>query len=876
MRRLFAVFAFISVMGGAFSQVPSPREFFGHDVCEDYWLANYKQYTAYMQELDKKSDRLSLESIGKTEFGNDQLMAIVTDPGNRRNLQNYRKASERLARGRGFKDDADAMNFAKKQKAVIWIDGGLHASESLVAQQLIETAYRLTSSNDPTVKRFLKDCVILLVHANPDGMDLVADWYMRKPVPKERSLAGLPVLYQKYIGHDNNRDFYANNMAETKNMNRILYSVWYPQIVYNHHQSAPAGTIMFCPPFRNPFNYNMDPMTEIGTELLGTFMHQRMISEGKRGTAMRGSTLYSTWWNGGLRTTTYFHNMIGILTETYGSPNPGPLPFVPRFQIPSTDVPFPVEAGRMWHLRDSLEYEISANYAILDYASRNREKLLFDFYRAAKNQIELGSKDNWTPYPSRVALGAEGMKKPENRDARMYVIPSDQSDFPTACKFVEKLMQCGVEVERLTEDSGAGNQRRLSGPDTAFGVIHKWPKGSFVIRCDQAFRPHILDMFEPQDHPNDFQYPGGPPIPPYDNAGYTLAFQMGVKFERVLDAVSLNSAPVEKLPDSFQYGSAQSWPKTSLLGFSRANATLKGGQALFAGESFELNQTIGVSKQMKPRVALWDRYGGSMESGWTRWVLEQFVFDFDVVFPPDLDAGNLNAKYDCIILPSGAVSGGGGGRGAPAGGNSGGGGGNDLGGETGPVFQGGTVQNLADDPTIPLIYRQRIGSITAKTIANLKEFVERGGHLLCIGSSALNISRQLQLPVESALVDDKGVSLPNNKFYIPGSVLRMKLNRGPLTMGMEDYVDVMYDNSPTFRLTGEKSDQTVGFYDSAKPLRSGWAWGQEVLKDTIGIADVPLGKGRVVLYGPEILFRGQSHGTFKLLFNAIFRSAQTK
>ncbi|MEQ1932285.1 MAG: M14 metallopeptidase family protein, partial [Fimbriimonadaceae bacterium] len=386
MRRLFAVFAFISVIGGAFSQVPSPKEFFGHDVCEDYWLANYKQYTAYMQELDKKSDRLSLESIGKTEFGNDQLMAIVTDPGNRRNLQHYRKASERLARGRGFKDDADALNFAKKQKAVIWIDGGLHASESLVAQQLIETAYRLTSSNDPTVKRFLKDCIILLVHANPDGMDLVADWYMRKPVPKERSLAGLPVLYQKYIGHDNNRDFYANNMAETKNMNRILYSVWYPQIVYNHHQSAPAGTIMFCPPFRNPFNYNMDPMTEIGTELLGTFMHQRMISEGKRGTAMRGSTLYSTWWNGGLRTTTYFHNMIGILTETYGSPNPGPLPFVPRFQIPSTDVPFPVEAGRMWHLRDSLEYEISANYAILDYASRNREKLLFDFYRAAKNQ----------------------------------------------------------------------------------------------------------------------------------------------------------------------------------------------------------------------------------------------------------------------------------------------------------------------------------------------------------------------------------------------------------------------------------------------------------------------------------------------------------
>ncbi|MEQ1821710.1 MAG: M14 family metallopeptidase [Fimbriimonadaceae bacterium] len=913
MLRKSIVIAGLLVAPFSFGQVPSPKEFFGHDVCEDYWLANYKQYTAYMQELDKKSDRLSLESIGKTEFGNEQLMAIVTDPGNRRNLQNYRKASERLARGRGFKDDADALNFAKKQKAVIWIDGGLHASESLVAQQLIETAYRLTSSTEPTVKRFLKDCVILLVHANPDGMDLVADWYMRKPVPKERSLAGLPVLYQKYCGHDNNRDFYANNMAETKNMNRILYSVWYPQIVYNHHQSAPAGTIMFCPPFRNPFNYNMDPMIEIGTELLGTFMHQRMISEGKRGTAMRGSTLYSTWWNGGLRTTTYFHNMIGILTETYGSPNPGPLPFVPRFQIPSTDVPFPVEAGRMWHLRDSLEYEISANYAILDYASRNREKLLFDFYRAAKNQIELGSKDSWTPYPSRVALGAEGMKKPENRDARMYVIPG-HGDY-TVSKFVEKLIQCGIEVEQLVEDTDSPFAQHSWGT---------WTKGAFVVRCNQAFRPHVLDMFEPQDHPNDFQYPGGPPIPPYDNAGYTLAFQMGIKFDRIVSPIDLKTEPA-KLSPSPTFEVKESIPRQSFHGSKPAPAQYIGAYYLPLNSYSLVNKAwkrglsvrsdlthpepyvivkadesqikamdlptgyyavapisgSGAPLAKKPRLALWDRYGGSMESGWTRWVLEQFAFDFDVVFPPDLDAGNLNAKYDCIILPSGAVPGGGG-RGTPAGGNAAGGGVDELGGETGPILQGGGGQNLADDPTIPLMYRQRIGSVTAKTIANLKEFVEQGGHLLCIGSSALNISKQLQLPVESALVDEKGVNLPNTKFYIPGSVLRMKLSRGPLTLGMEDYVDVMYDNSPSFRTPhpstpsppeGRGGVETVGFYDSAKPLRSGWAWGQEVLKDTVGVADVPLGKGRVVLYGPEILFRGQSYGTFKLLFNAIFRSA---
>ncbi len=832
--------------GSALAQkIPTPKDYLGFDVCQDYHLANYRQLVGYWETLAAKSNRITLQSIGKTEEGREQMMAIITDPGNRRNLDIYRRASERLARAKDFKDDADARSFAGKQKAVIWIDGGLHANETLVAQQLIETAYRLVTSNDAETRRILKDCIILLVHANPDGHDLVADWYMRKSDPKSRSLANLPVMYQKYAGHDNNRDFYANNLAETRNMNHQLYQRWYPQVVYNHHQSAPAGTIMFVPPFRNPFNYHFDPMIAIGTDLVGTHMHQRMISEGKRGTAMRNSTLYSTWWNGGLRTTTYFHNMIGILTETWGNPAPAPLPHVARFQIPTTDVPFPVESGRMWHLRDSLEYEISANMAILDYASRYRERLLFDFYRAGRNSIERGQRDHWTRYPSRLEeFGADALKKPELRDARMYVIPRDQPDFPTAVKFVEKLMQCGIEIEELKEDAvlPGGEGRRI-------------PAGSYVVRCDQAFRPHILDMFEPQDHPNDFQYPGGPPIRPYDNAGYTLAYQMGVVFHRVLEPVELKSNLVDSLPDSFQYGSARSWPKTSLLGYSRANHTLKSGQNLFSGESFELTQVEGFSKQSKPRVALWDRYGGSMESGWTRLVLEQYGFDFEVVYPPDLDRGDLNAKYDCIIFPDGAIPGGG----------SGGGGG-----------QGGGAQSsIADDPTIPFIYRRRAGAITARTIAELRKFAEEGGHLLCIGSSALNAARQLKLPVESALVDETGAALPNTKFYIPGSVLRLKANESPITVGMPEEFDAMFDNSPVFRTTSHEAN-VVAFFNSDKPLRSGWAWGQEILKDRAAIVDVPLGKGRVVLYGPEILFRAQPHGTFKLLFNAIFRAAEGK
>ena len=825
-------------------------------------MANYTELTDYWKLLATKSDRLTVESIGKTEDGRDQMMCIITDPGNRRNLETIRKNNERLAMAKSFKNDDEVKQFVKNQKAVIWIDGGLHANEVLETQHLIEMAYRLTSQDDPETKRVLKDCVILLVHANPDGNDWVSNWYMRRTDPKTRSMAGLPYLYQKYCGHDNNRDFYANNMSETRNINRILYSQWYPQVVYNHHQSAPAGIIMFCPPFRNPFNYNMDPMVEIATDLVGTHMHQRMISEGKPGTAMRNTTLYSTWWNGGLRTTTYFHNMVGILTETFGSPNPAPLPFVEKYQIPSTDVPLPVEGGKMWHIRDSLEYEISANYAILDYASRYRERMLFDFYRAGRNSVERGSKDSWSRYPSRITkYGADALKKPELRDARAYIMPSDQRDFATATKFIKKLMECGIEVHRLTKDTGT------------------WPKGSFVVMCNQSYRPHILDMFEPQDHPNDFQFPGGPPIPPYDSAGYTLAFQMGVKFDRVLEAPKLYTELVDlahlgleaKLPkdtntiflpasqnDSYTVAN-RAWKAGLEVGNASYGMSVKGDSSTLAEITKGLPNLVvnsdgptgGLSSLAKPRIALWDQYGGSIESGWIRYTLEQFGFDFDVVYPPNLENDDLRSKYDIIIFPNGA-----GVRANQAGAGSGG-------------------NNLADDMTIPFRYRLRMGSMSTGTVRHVEKFVREGGLIFCIGSTATSFAQQMKLPVKSAIVDDKGAALPNTKFYIPGSILQLKIPQiNPFTRGMGETLDVMFENSPSFRITG--TGDAIGIYDSEKPLRSGWAWGQEVLKGSAGVVDVVLDKGHVVLVGPEILFRGQNHGAYKLLMNAIYMSTQGK
>jgi hypothetical protein len=410
----------------------------------------------------------------------------------------------------------------------------------LGAQQLTETVYQLVSRDDEETRRILRDVIVLAVHANPDGHDLVARWYMRRPDPRERSTAGLPRLYQKYVGHDNNRDFYMSTQPESENMNRQLYHEWFPQIMYNHHQTGPAGTVMFAPPFRDPFNYLMDPLVVSGLDLVGAAMQSRFLAEGKAGVTVRSGSNYSTWWNGGLRTTVYFHNMIGLLTESIGNPTPIEIPLVASRQLPSGDLPAPI-APQLWHFRSSIDYSVTANYAVLDVASRYKDAFLLGIYRMGRASIEKGSRDSWTAYPRRVAAVEDSMRaagvttargpaaqryyellrRPEWRDPRGYVLPADQPDFPTVTHLINALRETGITVHRATAPFSAGGK--------------SYPAGSYVLRADQPFRPHLLDMFEPQDHPNDFLYPGGPPIPPYDAAGWTLAYQMGVRFDRILD-----------------------------------------------------------------------------------------------------------------------------------------------------------------------------------------------------------------------------------------------------------------------------------------------------------------------------------------------------
>jgi hypothetical protein len=888
------------------SRITTPKEALGFNFGDDYQLANYKQIEAYWKTLDRQSDRMVLHDMGKTAEGRTQWMAVVTSPANQRKLARYKEISRRLALAEGLTDD-EARALAKEGKAVVWIDGGLHATETLGAQQLAEMVYEMVSRDDEETMRFLDDCIILFVHANPDGNDLVADWYMRNADPLERTLAGLPRLYQKYIGHDNNRDFFASTQAETENINRVLYHEWFPQILYNHHQSGPAGTVVWSSPQRDPYNYNLDPLLVLGLQALGTHMHQRLAAEGKPGATMASGGAYDGWWNGGIRNTGNFHNIIAILTETIGSPTPMRVSFEPQRQIPNRDLPYPI-APQAWRFRQSIDYSMSFNRGVLDYASRNRENLLFNIYRMGQRSIEHGSGDYWTPSPSRINAVAESMgggdgrggrggrsseadmalwaqlHKPEQRDPRGYIIPSNQRDFPTAVKFVNALREVNVDVRRATRDFEVDGK--------------KYPANSFVVYTAQAFRPHVMDMFEPQDHPNVIPYPGAPPTRPYDNAGWTLAFQMGVQFDRILDGFT---GPFEKVTDwnvkppaghvitaagapsyTVDQGVNDSVRLVNRLLAAGEHASV-GVNGCVIGESDsrfyfsalpatvarlqtmagELGLTVSAQKWnpecvrrlRAPRIGLWDQYGGSIESGWTRWILEQFEFPFSRVYAPELDAGNLNAKYDVLVFVSGAI---------PAAGRTGGRGGRG-GGQDGP-----------DPQTVPVEYRSQLGRVTAgRTIPQIKAFIENGGTVIALSDSAMNLAAHLGLPIENHLVEN-GAPIPASKFFVPGSILSAKVDTNdPLAAGMTERTDVFFDNSPVFTLGANAASSGVhafARFDSATPLRSGWAWGQKYLDGGVVAVEARVGKGRAILFGPEILQRAQPHGTFKLFFNALYAS----
>ncbi len=908
----------------------------GFDIGADYSVANYTQISTMLKKWDEESDRLKVVSIGNTAEGRAQYMAIITAPANWPKIEHYREISRQMARATVTPEEAAKL--AIEGKATVWIDGGLHATETVNAQSLAEMVYQMVSRTDAETLRFLDDVILLMPVPNPDGVELVANWYMRNEDKEQRSLSYLPVLYHKYVGHDNNRDSIMHNMPETANQNRVMFIDWYPQIMHNVHQTGPAGSVVFIPPFRGPFNYDNDPLIPLGIDEVGIAMHRRLVSKGMGGSAMRTAAPYSIWFNGNMRTAGYFRNQIGILTEIIGNPTPTTIPLIAEKQLPNVDWPMPIKP-QIWHYRQSIDYMIELERAIVDYASRNKETLLYNRYEMGRRAIAAGSQDSWLTTPKRIAalqeaaargtgdgsdlehsdrersrasLGATGrsdavvgavtgplpsglydevLHDPAFRQPRGYIISADQADFPTAVKLMNVLIKGGVEVHKATASFTVGGKT--------------YPAGSYVVKSAQAFRSAVMDSFEAQDHPMDFAYPGGPPVRPYDITGWTVARQMGVDYDRILDGFEGPFVPVgfdlEKPPVAEVTGPAN--PAGWLVSHKINDAFIVMNRLLKAGADvywIEAEQTVdgrglgtgtwwvpaatgvkaviaegakslgvaahgvatapkGAALKLKPaRIGLIDQYGGSMPSGWMRWILEQFEFPYEVVFPQILDAGSLNSLYDVVLFPSDTYSGGRGGR-ARAG-----------------MFRSPPVE------TIPEEYRSMIGTVTAdKSIPPLKVFVAGGGTLITMGSSA-PIAEDMGFPVEDhlATTGEDGELRPytSEEFYIPGSVLRVKFdNTNPVAYGMPSDGYLFFDSSPVFKI---KSDDTIKphsfvWFDGKEPLFSGWAVGQDLLDQGVMAMEASVGNGKIIAMGVEATFRGTPHQTYKLLFNGIYYGSAT-
>ncbi|MBL8749146.1 MAG: peptidase [Planctomycetes bacterium] len=866
------------------AQVPSPLEFLGHEVGADRRLCNYTDMVRWFRAVEERCDRVRIVDIGATSYGQRMNMAVISSPANLARIGRLRTIACTLAKGRVPRDEADVL--VAEGCAVVWVDGGLHATEAIAGQNIVELVWQMASRDDDEVRRILDEVVLLVCPVNPDGYELVANAY------RATGRMTIPVLYQRWIGHDNNRDFYACNQLEAQNTNRVFYSDWCPQIVYNHHQPAPKGTILFTPPFRDPHNYYTDPMVIRGIEIVSAHMNARFAAEGKPGVISRGGAPYSGWWNGGLRSTNYFHNVIGILTEAFGHPDPTPIEQGVDRRLPTGDYPDPVPS-QVWHARQTVEYLQTANFAILDYAARHRREVLRGIWTMASRAIERGRRDWWTPTP--VLVEAARRREDPNsvfadpllRDPRVYVLRSDQPDWTAAQRMVRALMRCGVEVWRAT---------------SAFpmnGVT--MPAGSYVVKTDQAYRAHVLDMFEPQWHPNDVKE--GKPVAPYDAAGWTLAMQYDVQVERCFEAVDGPFAPVAdaerfapavlSAPNAgwsldprdthtvptvnrlLAKGCSVEWSGRGWFWVGRddgamavlrdAAAELGVRAANHARETREARQPVHA-----PRLGLFDTFGGHMPTGWDQWVLQEFGFPVQQVWGDRIEAGDLGKDFDALVFHTGLP---------------------------GPRDLERAAQKKDEEKLDDLAaalppfedwsnLQSRTTRLTGeKSLPALREFVEQGGTLLALGGECDKVIRHFALPVKVGThVADPDPEAEGGErrtrreeFYVPGSLLAIEVDTShEIARGSSRELAAMVTGSTVVMEVTDPNARidVVAKYRTADTLLSGWIVGDWFLKGKAAVLCAHVGKGRVLLYGADVTYRGQPLGTMKMFFHGILTAGR--
>ena len=863
------------------AQVTTPEEFLGFKPGADFHLATYEQAIGYFEHIAGETDRMKIYDMGPTSEGRRMKYAIISSEENMARLDHYQEINRRLTLVRGV-DEAEAHRLADEGRAVIWIDCGLHATETSPAQHAAQLAYDIVAGEDERTRSIREEVIFLLVFANPDGMTLVSKWYHGNlGTPYEISRP--PVLYHKYAGHDNNRDSFIANLQETQNMNRTTCHEWFPHILYNQHETAPFPARIWIPPESEPMNPNVHPIIARWKNLIGAAMGKAFEEANQPGAISR--IVFDSWYPGYVTQFVGGHNIPSILTETanyrYATPHYYTLyDFPERYRDLTEGVFYPTPwRGGWWRLSDAVAYNLTASKAILELAAKYRRDFLFNKWK----------------------MGRDVMDRFLNEPPYGWIVPADQRDMTTTSIMLNRCILNGIQVYRA---------------DASFehnGI--SYPAGSFIIPTSQPFGLFTKNVLERQSYPDLKKYThlwqgtvgtaslGKEPIRAYDGVGWTMPLQMGVDYQEMSQPLDVTMTPVEEIKVS-PSGSRGTGPHLILSSAdngsytvvnrilrsggsaSRATAAFSAGERRFPRGSFiidgsNLNRVStddlfeGVSVQpargradvrttpiRATRIGLYKSWVASSDAGWLSLLLETYAFRFRDVRDAEIRAGRLRERFDVIMLPDQ---------------------------RTQSIIEGHRKGTMPPD---------YVGGISGEGAQNLRKFVEAGGVLVCNKSSSDLAVKEFRFPIRNVLQDVKPDS-----FYCPGSILRMIYKDDhPLTAGMETESIAFFSRGMVFETIEDSaeakpkpahSESKEKEIKDAKPnpkpryvdveprivatfpedhiLLSGFLQGGDLLKEKASIMEVPFGKGRVILFGFNVQNRVQAHGTFKLLFNVLYR-----
>jgi hypothetical protein len=785
--------------------VPTPESVLGYRVGADRKLADWPQITSYFEKLAAASPAVSIQTLGKTTMGKPLFAAIISTPENVRRREEIFAAQRKLADPRILKSADEAAYYAH-QPAVLVIQCNIHSDEIASSQMAMELAYRL-ATND-TLQAELRNAVVILIPSvNPDGEEMVVEWY-RSQLGTQWEGGEMPWIYNKYTGHDDNRDWFMMTQVETRLVTHALYREWLPEIFYDVHQMGAEGARLFVPPFLDPVDPNIDPLIVRGIGLIGAEMSSALESRGKTGVV--DHAVYDMWWHGGARSTPARHNMIGLLTEAASVKVATPITQVdseltgherglPKYER-TVDFPNPWKAG-LWTLRDIVDYELIASEATVHLASTERERYVRDFVTLGRREIALGESDS----------------------VKAWEIPIEQRDPAAAVLLANKLELGAVDIE--------------------------YTDSSTIIPMAQPFRAHAKDLLEVQHYPKRLLWPGGPPEQPYDVTGWTLPLQMGVT------AWPLSSVPHGGRKEGREFGHAT---RAAVIHASHTDEYASVDSILHAKHRVTVTTGSTNSKALSytltrlPRIAIYRPWTGNMDEGWCRWVLEQFNLPYVSLTDSVAKAGKLRDHFDVLLVP-------------------------DM-----------SLREMRDGNSPSETPPQYAGGLGTAGIDAIREFVTNGGTLVLLDHASELATESLGVPVKRIVVPRRltdetrsrapGAGESAEPLYAPGSILRVLVDTtNAISYGMPDTAAVYFTNSVTFDVGAASQVRVIARYPARGEdiLLSGYLQGASQIAGKAAAISAPVGRGHVVMFGFRPQHRGQSYGTFRMLFNALLTGGAT-